>query len=240
MKTLPGVLGATSKDACLAPPGYGWNASSQEAAICPKGSYSPGWGREPCQVCDAANGTITTEVTGAAAADDCYTPAGHGARKTADGAYTGYACPADTYGRGNHTFGLVEVSWCAVLHQLCTQPAPWWLRRQGCPVARLLPCERPHRQCVHGLSVTSLQPCSQGLSSHTPSPSPCAPLSPTVTSAWTTRPRATPPPLCPVPPASPTPATDVRACPRSTLTAAWCKPQSACAHILAPATAQPL
>ena len=34
MATLPGVLGATSSDACLTPPGYGWQASTRDAAVC--------------------------------------------------------------------------------------------------------------------------------------------------------------------------------------------------------------
>lgn len=40
MQTLPGVQGATSGDACLAPPGWGWSAVTQTATICPVGTVS--------------------------------------------------------------------------------------------------------------------------------------------------------------------------------------------------------
>lgn len=111
MQTLPGVQGSTSQDACLAPPGWGWSASTQTATICAVGTYNEGWSREGCKVCDAASGTITTAANGSASVDDCFTPAGHGNQRTANGALTGFACRADTYGRPNPTFGLVDVAW---------------------------------------------------------------------------------------------------------------------------------
>ena len=123
MRTLTGVEGATSKDACLVPPGYGWVAGSGTAADCAIGTYNPGWNRATCVSCDAASGTITTLAANSESSDDCYTPAGHGATKTASGGLTGAVCPADTYGRANNTFGLVEVSCDKCLEHTSTRNA---------------------------------------------------------------------------------------------------------------------
>jgi hypothetical protein len=107
MKTLPGVLGATSKDACLAPPGYGWDSANQVAVQCANGTYNPGWNREACSSC--GSGTMSTDAAGATSADQCFTPAGHGNQRDAAGALTAFPCPIATYGRNNKTYGLVDV-----------------------------------------------------------------------------------------------------------------------------------
>lgn len=45
MQTQPNVTGATSVSQCLAPPGYGWNATDGTASKCPQGTYNPGWNK---------------------------------------------------------------------------------------------------------------------------------------------------------------------------------------------------
>ncbi|KAI8467373.1 MAG: hypothetical protein J3K34DRAFT_523771 [Monoraphidium minutum] len=123
MLTLPNVTKSTSADACLAPPGYGWLAAgggggAGNASLCAAGSYNPGWNREPCVAC--GGGSITTDGPGSTSADDCYTPAGHGTRRDVTGALEGAACPADTYGRANHTYGLVDVECTKCLEHTST------------------------------------------------------------------------------------------------------------------------
>ncbi|KAI8470468.1 MAG: hypothetical protein J3K34DRAFT_420601 [Monoraphidium minutum] len=110
--TLPNVTVATSGDACLAPPGYGWSSAGNggrgTATKCAAGTYNPGYNREPCIKC--GNGTITTDTDTSTNADQCYTPAGHGNRRdTISGVLEGYPCPIDSYGRPNNTYGLVDV-----------------------------------------------------------------------------------------------------------------------------------
>jgi len=111
MQTLPGVEGATSPDACLAKPGYGWNAAQGNATVCDLGFYNPGWNREACVSCSTAdtNSTITTLEQESTSPDQCYTPAGHGNKRSATGTLEGFECPKGTYGRSNNTFGLVDV-----------------------------------------------------------------------------------------------------------------------------------
>ncbi|GBF88751.1 hypothetical protein Rsub_01652 [Raphidocelis subcapitata] len=107
-QTLTGVRGATSRSACLAPPGYGWNATDGTAAACDYGYFKAGWDREACTKC--GEGTITTAAQASASPDACYTPAGHGNSLSADGlTLTGFACPVGTYGRELATYGLVDV-----------------------------------------------------------------------------------------------------------------------------------
>lgn len=61
MVTLPNVTRATTPDACLIPPGYGWVDLSNNTAgrrllssiqgyaqICARGYYNPGYNRQPC------------------------------------------------------------------------------------------------------------------------------------------------------------------------------------------------
>ncbi|GBF88748.1 hypothetical protein Rsub_01649 [Raphidocelis subcapitata] len=107
-KTLPNVEGATSPDACLAPPGWGWNSVDGTSTECIEGEYNPGWNREACSSC--GSGTITTKAKGSVSPDQCFTPAGNGNSRSADGlTLTGFVCPENTYGRGTDTFGLVDV-----------------------------------------------------------------------------------------------------------------------------------
>ena len=99
--------GETSADACVAPPGYGWNAATGAASICPLGTFKWGWDRSGCTPCGA--GTITTAAPGADSPDDCLTPAGHGTVLQPDGTLLGAPCPAGTFGRSAPTSGQVEV-----------------------------------------------------------------------------------------------------------------------------------
>ena len=103
--------GAASADECLAPPGWGFNATTGEAAVCPLGWYSDGWGREPCVSC--GGGAMTTAAPGAEVADECLVPAGHFTTRSADGLTLSAApCPVGTWGRPEGTFGLVDLD-CA-------------------------------------------------------------------------------------------------------------------------------
>jgi hypothetical protein len=107
MKTFPGILGASSKSACLAPPGYGWDSATEAAVACAAATYNPGWNREACTSC--GSGTITTDATLSTSPDQCYTPAGHGNKRSITGDIITFACPVGTYGRTNKTYGLVDV-----------------------------------------------------------------------------------------------------------------------------------
>ena len=108
MRTMPNVTAATSKDQCLAPPGYGFDAATGTASICPRGKYNPGWNREACTSC--GNGAMTTDGQGSTTPDDCYTPAGYGSSKATDGVLSAAICPLNTYGVPNNTYGLYEVA----------------------------------------------------------------------------------------------------------------------------------
>jgi hypothetical protein len=109
--TLPNVTAATSASACVVPPGFGWTNSSTNAAgqasVCPSGTFNPGYNRQPCTNC--GGGSITTDGAGSTSPDACYTPVGHGSSVNTNGVLVGSICPANTYGRPNNTFGLVEV-----------------------------------------------------------------------------------------------------------------------------------
>lgn len=106
MVTVANTTGATSKDACLAPPGYGFNAQTTTAAICIAGEYNPGYNREACVSCGDG---ISTAGPGAETVGECFIPAGWGMTQQTDGAWKGTQCPVNTFGRANSTFGLVEV-----------------------------------------------------------------------------------------------------------------------------------
>ncbi|KAI8474459.1 MAG: hypothetical protein J3K34DRAFT_493826 [Monoraphidium minutum] len=108
MKT-DGGGGETSPDACLAPPGYGFDPASGAARICAAGTFSAGWGREPCAAC--GGGAVTTDGEGATDEDECMTPAGHRAYFLESGAPDLFAepCPVGTFGRDAPTTGLVAV-----------------------------------------------------------------------------------------------------------------------------------
>jgi hypothetical protein len=108
-QTAAGVRGATSRDACLAPPGYGWNATDGAAAVCDYGYFNPGWNRQPCAKC--GEGSITTAGRASTSPGACYTPAGHGTRRSSDGlVLTGFPCPVGTYGSERATYGLGDVA----------------------------------------------------------------------------------------------------------------------------------
>jgi hypothetical protein len=103
--TLPGETGAASASSCVAPPGYGFNATTGTATICPTGTYNPGYNREACVPC--GSGTLTS-AAGSNSSGDCYVPPGDYIEVGTDGVtFTGKTCPADTYGRDGNTFGLV-------------------------------------------------------------------------------------------------------------------------------------
>ena len=73
--------------------------------------YNEGWNRAACKSCDSDRGAITTSSPGSITSDQCIVPAGYGSTRSVSGGYTGFACPADTYGRPTATTGLVEVTW---------------------------------------------------------------------------------------------------------------------------------
>jgi hypothetical protein len=107
--TLPGTTRATTLDACVTPPGYGWSAATNSSAVpnspagqattCPVGQFNPGYSRQPCASCGSG---LLTDAAGALNADACYTPAGWGNLKDpATGVYNATICPIGTYGRAN-------------------------------------------------------------------------------------------------------------------------------------------
>ena len=100
--TLPNVTRATTMDACVVPPGYGFVPSGSSAAgnasICANGTYNPGYNRQPCIPCGAG---ILTDAPGAINADACYTPSGWGNVQNATSVFTAFVCPIGTYGRPN-------------------------------------------------------------------------------------------------------------------------------------------
>jgi hypothetical protein len=110
--TLVNTTAATTPDACLAPPGYGWAASDSNAGgnstICPLATYNPGYNRQPCAFCGGPG--MTTLAPGALSADQCMTPAGYGNEvDPVTGIYSAQPCPIGTYGRPLASFGLVDV-----------------------------------------------------------------------------------------------------------------------------------
>jgi hypothetical protein len=101
--------GATSRDACLTPPGYGYVNSPMRAEPCPLGWFSYGWNREPCTSCGI--GTMTTSNTGSTSENDCLLPAGHGSEWVNSGGklvLNGFPCRNNTYGDTTETFGLYD------------------------------------------------------------------------------------------------------------------------------------
>jgi hypothetical protein len=110
LKTPPQVTGATSPNDCMAPPGFGFFAGTNPSATaCSNGMYKSGWNREVCQSCGTSYTTDTDPVTGGAkSADECYVPAGWGAVFTGT-TWVATACPVNSYGRPNVTYGLIEL-----------------------------------------------------------------------------------------------------------------------------------
>lgn len=100
--------GASSKDACLAPPGYGWNVATGDASICQVGWYNEGWNKEACIKC--GGGTVTTDGQGSIDENDCKVPAGHGTTRSLSGTWlVAEPCPVATFGRDMDTYGLGDV-----------------------------------------------------------------------------------------------------------------------------------
>jgi hypothetical protein len=139
--TLPNVTRATSLDACVTPPGWGWSAATAasavpnspagQATICPVGQYNPGYNRQPCASCGT---NLLTDAAGATNADACYTPAGWGNIKDAVLAtYSATICPVGTYGRPNNTYGLVDVECTKCLDHSSTS-APGATNQSQCLV----------------------------------------------------------------------------------------------------------
>lgn len=111
--------GGTSVDACLVPPGYGWNVSSATAYPCPLGYFNDGWNKEPCTRCGL--GSFTTENMTSKSSDYCMIPAGHRTVRSADGlTLTGEACPIGTYGDETPTYGLVDTECITCLEHMTT------------------------------------------------------------------------------------------------------------------------
>jgi hypothetical protein len=105
MKTQEDVTGATSVDQCFVPPGYGFVSIDTGAMQCSAGQYNPGWNRDACSTCPTG---MTTGRVGAEDDDECYTPEGYG-NTIVGNARQAFACPINTYGRSNKTYGLVDV-----------------------------------------------------------------------------------------------------------------------------------
>lgn len=61
----------------------------------------------PCDTAGTGVDLIQSN-TDSRSSDECYVAPGHGAQKTPTG-YTGFICPADTYGRNQSVYGLQEV-----------------------------------------------------------------------------------------------------------------------------------
>lgn len=133
--TLPNTTRATSLDACVTPPGWGWtndgSTAAGKATICEVGKYNPGYNRQPCVSC--GNGLLT-DAAGATNADACYTPAGWGnVKDAATGVFNATICPNGTYGRPNNTYGLVDVE-CTKCLDHSTTAAPGATNQSQCLV----------------------------------------------------------------------------------------------------------
>lgn len=114
-------VGQTSRDACLAPPSYGYNSTAGAAYLCPLATYNEGWNLKPCAACGAGN--ITTDAPGARTSDDCVTPPGHQLLVDGGGVYTAKICPAGSFGSPNKTYGL-QVLPCIPCLEFTTNHAP--------------------------------------------------------------------------------------------------------------------
>jgi hypothetical protein len=126
------------------------------------------------------NGTLSTDTTTSTSADQCYTPAGHGNSRDGSGILEAYVCPLNTYGRGNKTYGLVDIE--------CTKVRPHGRsRRRGCLQAGL---------CWHAAQNDGACAPAAPAAAHVPRPSApfrSAPRTPTPTlRARSARPRASP------------------------------------------------
>ena len=98
-------LGATSVDACLATPGN-YYVGSGVFGQCAANTYNVGYNKETsCELC----GTNQVALAGSESSGACYTPAGYGALFVSPGVLRADPCPANTYGRAQNTYGIVEV-----------------------------------------------------------------------------------------------------------------------------------
>jgi hypothetical protein len=127
METLD--IGQKTKDACFAPPGYGYNSTSGDAYKCPKGSYNPGWNRQPCVPCGL--GDITSNDEGSTNPDDCITRAGYGTTKADNKTLVTSICPAGSFGRNSDTYGMVTVE-CTKCPDFSTTDGPGSVNSSQC------------------------------------------------------------------------------------------------------------
>lgn len=98
---------------CLAVPGYGISADNGTAYLCPAGTYSLGYHREPCSSCPdgytSAAGSTTCTTTCVIADTNCTLPAGWGAtvvNGTVTKTVTATKCAGGSYG----TSGVADVA----------------------------------------------------------------------------------------------------------------------------------
>jgi hypothetical protein len=115
LQTLPNVDGAADENDCQAPPGVGYDPTSNTATKCPDGEFKAGWNRQPCASCGVGFTTTVGATAGATSEDECTIPAGFNATSADGGAtWVAAACPANTYGRSDATYGriLVECTKC--------------------------------------------------------------------------------------------------------------------------------
>jgi hypothetical protein len=97
-------VGAATRTACVAKPGYEYVDDTAGATACAVGSYRAGSNRRPCIACgDGFNTTGAGKISFA----DCYIPRGWGTNKDAGGGgYAAAQCEEGFYGAAKNTFGV--------------------------------------------------------------------------------------------------------------------------------------
>lgn len=94
--------GARSVSSCMAPPGWGFNATDGTAAPCPLNFYKSGFNRRSCEPC--GNGFLT-QTTASDSKQRCYVPAGHGTISEA-GVIRVVKCSRGLFGYASDIFGV--------------------------------------------------------------------------------------------------------------------------------------